>query len=1004
MPDGVTSPNELRLPKTFGLSAYVADGFLVQAPADGGPDWKYGTTLKYKNWQGEWWEARLVGNTFLHVRNGVELAGFAQVGGFVQKDGGMIIADGNTGGYTYCKAWTRGQQEAGDFLPFRDYDKGDGQCILLETSFDASQLSIGDRIEIGGQVRTVKDKVNCEGPVLDNQGIFDLFMGYIRCDEDETGGYPQSLWDQSWNRTALIVDPPLQQLVGEYGPSERLAIRKLVDIDTCGKRTTGINAFTCGPVASIITNDRHDFASCPVFGGPINGDTSLATDPPPEYVFDDGVWTNQFAALDCFYSPMLRYQSSDSQHWRALYLPPAHAADDAYTLRDPSLVVPYSNSVVMNDHIPSSASITDKSGYRVKLKRDVAHGALALNDDGSFVYTRGLAGAGDPYCGPPGSPYCGPDSFEYEVCADRDGRTDCDTAEVALTVVNEAPEAFDVAFDLAGGKYVASYRYWDPEGDPEQGTTFAWTWKDDGFLTHVTMTATNELTPDPTLQSIVKVEVTPMASRGSWPDAPLAYGSDTSTPLEYGIGMECAPDYLPLNGQTTCVFRPYVKNRPYEVPMPFDLVVGTLSAVWEFAPDDCHFDSIFPYAQSAAQTCTATLKRRDGVADPGNDVTTTRSIWLGGGYGVGTRVYTSGTDLKRAAPAPGLPIGVSASPAGGGSASCHPNPVASGADASCTASANPGWKFVGWSGDCTTVFASCTLHHVTAARTVKANFLPTVSTAVLPAGGGTVSCTPGAVQMGGSTACIATPGAGYAFGAWSGDCTGPNPQCELAAVTGPKSVTASFIEVYPTADGTKKAVPWTQLGGGNGWKFASAADPNHPTRGWVPVSGSPSSPPVPPPPGVSLIYPLVLDFVLEGGTPGSTAQVTITYPIHPGRRPVLEVRSGERHVVRARSGAVFVQREHGHADADGRRRRRQRRRGERRHRRPGRAGDGHRAGRRAGRPSDTDAQPVDAARSHGNAGAARIQAAGANARVVADAPARGGSRCRTAPARRCRIC
>jgi hypothetical protein len=194
------------------------------------------------------------------------------------------------------------------------------------------------------------------------------------------------------------------------------------------------------------------------------------------------------------------------------------------------------------------------------------------------------------------------------------------------------------------------------------------------------------------------------------------------------------------------------------------------------------------------------------------------------------------------------------------------------------ATANPGWKFVGWSGDCTSIFANCTLHQVMAARTVKANFLPTVSTAVLPAGAGTVTCAPGAVQMGGSTTCIATPSPGYAFGAWSGDCSGPNPKCELAAVTTPRSVTASFIEVFPSADGTKKAVPWTQVGGGNGWMFASAADPTHPTLGWVPVTGSPSSPPVPPPSGVTLIYPLVLDFVLVGGTPGSTAQVTITYP------------------------------------------------------------------------------------------------------------------------------
>jgi hypothetical protein len=50
--------------------------------------------------------------------------------------------------------------------------------------------------------------------------------------------------------------------------------------------------------------------------------------------------------------------------------------------------------------------------------------------------------------------------------------------------------------------------------------------------------------------------------------------------------------------------------------------------------------------------------------------------------------------------------------------------VAHGGSSTCTATPNPGYAFIRWSGDCAgTVGPTCTLNHITAARTVTANLI-----------------------------------------------------------------------------------------------------------------------------------------------------------------------------------------------------------------------------------------------------------------------------------------
>lgn len=59
----------------------------------------------------------------------------------------------------------------------------------------------------------------------------------------------------------------------------------------------------------------------------------------------------------------------------------------------------------------------------------------------------------------------------------------------------------------------------------------------------------------------------------------------------------------------------------------------------------------------------------------------------------------------------------------GGTASCSPNPVTSGASSTCTATPNGGYSFDTWSGDCSGANATCTLSNVTAAKSVTASFV-----------------------------------------------------------------------------------------------------------------------------------------------------------------------------------------------------------------------------------------------------------------------------------------
>lgn len=212
-----------------------------------------------------------------------------------------------------------------------------------------------------------------------------------------------------------------------------------------------------------------------------------------------------------------------------------------------------------------------------------------------------------------------------------------------------------------------------------------------------------------------------------------------------------------------------------------------------------------------------------------------------------------------------------ADPVAGGTVSCDPNPVPHSGASSCTATANTGYSFTGWSDDCTG--ASCNLTNVTTTKSVTANFTLNsynIRMIASPLVGGTVSCTPNPVNHGGTANCTATATAGYTFTGWSGDCTGTGA-CELTNVTSAQSVTANFtVEANktftgPTATGTGNATAKVS-GGGDTCGFA-------PTPQFVAVSSVPAAPPA----GYGFPHGL-FDFTLANCAPGGTVTLTITYP------------------------------------------------------------------------------------------------------------------------------
>lgn len=140
-----------------------------------------------------------------------------------------------------------------------------------------------------------------------------------------------------------------------------------------------------------------------------------------------------------------------------------------------------------------------------------------------------------------------------------------------------------------------------------------------------------------------------------------------------------------------------------------------------------------------------------------------------------------------------------ASPIAGGTVTCT-GPVGYDGTATCTALANSGYTFSAFSGDC--IGASCAIANIQSNKNVVAGFTAngyTVNGVADPVAGGVVSC-PATVVYNGTASCTAQANPGYAFSAFSGDCTGAT--CTITSIQANKNVVATFIADAYSVTGT----------------------------------------------------------------------------------------------------------------------------------------------------------------------------------------------------------
>ena len=109
-------------------------------------------------------------------------------------------------------------------------------------------------------------------------------------------------------------------------------------------------------------------------------------------------------------------------------VPPIAVNDSYSTNQDTQLTVNAANGVLKNDTDANNDALT------AALNANVAHGTLALNADGSFIYM-------------PNAGYTGADTFTYHAS---DGTASSNVATVTITVdvVNHPPTAVNDAFNV----------------------------------------------------------------------------------------------------------------------------------------------------------------------------------------------------------------------------------------------------------------------------------------------------------------------------------------------------------------------------------------------------------------------------------------------------------------------------------------------------------------------------------------------------------------------------
>jgi hypothetical protein len=157
---------------------------------------------------------------------------------------------------------------------------------------------------------------------------------------------------------------------------------------------------------------------------------------------------------------------------------------------------------------------------------------------------------------------------------------------------------------------------------------------------------------------------------------------------------------------------------------------------------------------------------------------------------------------------------------GNGSVSCAPSPVPQGDSSGCTAVPDAGYQVDSWTGDCAATGANvaCALSNIQSdqSSTVRFALIPPSTfsvSATVASGLGAVSCDPGIIYDGGSSACIAVPATGWQVQSWGGACAtaAGNAQCTLTNIRQNETATVSFALILPATHSVSATVV-----GGNG--------------------------------------------------------------------------------------------------------------------------------------------------------------------------------------------
>ncbi|MFZ4480177.1 MAG: IPTL-CTERM sorting domain-containing protein, partial [Rhodoferax sp.] len=226
-----------------------------------------------------------------------------------------------------------------------------------------------------------------------------------------------------------------------------------------------------------------------------------------------------------------------------------------------------------------------------------------------------------------------------------------------------------------------------------------------------------------------------------------------------------------------------------------------------------------PVANNGTATCTGTASGGYALASAAGSSTLCGTISVSGNTITAGPVTAACTVTGTFASTATYAVTATANPVAGGSVSCTPaSGIASGGSSTCSGTANAGYTFTNWGGDCSSAgsTASCTLTNVTAAKSVTANFTAaSTSQANLPttANGVTANMSvSGCASI--STAAFAAPAAGapsnttFPFGMLGFTLNG--------CISGPVAVTINYSQPLPSGatfykniNGTYSAYPAT---------------------------------------------------------------------------------------------------------------------------------------------------------------------------------------------------